>query len=230
MNKTELELEKCPVEVEECHWLEQLAQLRLENEQLKLLVTTDPLTGLYNYRYFREILDTEMHRTNRSGRPTCLVMIDLDYFKAVNDKWGHEGGNVALQTAADIFREQVRQSDIVCRYGGEEFTLILPETTLPIAVNVAQRIRERVQDTPVRFEGSEFNMTASFGVSIYRQTNDYTEEAFVDSADSFLYLAKQLGRNQVCHPDYDLLRPDTEVSGAEKAALFGTSGEDQNGG
>lgn len=220
MNANDTDIESCPVGEEECHWLQVLSVLKAENEKLKQLVTSDPLTGLYNYRYFNDILGSEMQRSNRTGRPTCLVMIDIDHFKSVNDQWGHEAGNLALKTAARIFKQELRQFDIVCRYGGEEFALILPQTALPIAVNVAERVRLCLEQTPVEFDGNEIRLTASFGVGIYQQENDFTQESFVDFVDQFMYLAKQQGRNQVCHPDYATLKPRTAVSTDEKSALF----------
>lgn len=219
--------EVCPVEVQDCEWLEKLARLKAENEELKQLVTTDPLTGLYNYRYFEEILCSEMQRTQRTGRPTSLVMIDLDHFKAVNDQWGHEAGNKALQTAARIFREEVRLFDIICRYGGEEFALILPQTGLRIAVTVAERIRACLQRNPVRVDDLEFNVTASFGVAQYQQGSDLSPQALVEMADRYLYEAKQQGRDRVCHPDFTSIHPPTEVSADEKSELFKQQRKDE---
>lgn len=226
MNDSEQEVASCPVDVDDCQWLDQLAQLRRENEKLKLLVTTDPLTGLFNYRYFRQMLDTAMQRTIRSSSSTCLIMADLDFFKAVNDKWGHEAGNLALQTAAGVFSRELRQSDIICRYGGEEFAFILPQTPLPIAVNVAERVRLSLERTPVEFKTGSFQLTASFGVGVYQQANDHTAESFVDAVDQLLYQAKQQGRNQVCHTDYTLISKQTAVSMDEKEALFNRRKED----
>lgn len=210
----------CPVDVDVCQLWDQLKLLRKENEELKLLVTTDPLTGLFNYRYFQQMLDTVMQRSIRTGRPTCLIMTDLDFFKAVNDKWGHEAGNLALQTAAGVFSRELRQSDIICRYGGEEFTFILPQTPLPIAVNVAERVRLSIERTPVDSKEGSFHLTASFGVGVYQKTNEFTGESFVDAVDQLLYQAKEQGRNRVCHTDYALISKQTAVSTNEKAALF----------
>ncbi len=222
MNKEQQhsDVELCPVEFDDCQWLKQLAQLKRENEQLKQLVTTDPLTGLFNFRYFQDILGNEILRSDRSGRPLSLIMVDLDHFKSINDNWGHEAGNIALKTAAAVFRKELRQSDIVCRYGGEEFTILLPQTPLPIAVNVAERIRLTLQRTPVEYEDQAFNLTASFGVGVYQVANEYTEKSFVDMVDQYMYQAKQQGRNRVCHLDFDKLKSPTAVSAEEKSALF----------
>lgn len=220
MKSNDTDLELCPVGEQDCQWLTSLAEVRRENVKLKQLVATDPLTGLFNYRYFEEILASELQRTNRMGRPTCLIMIDLDHFKSVNDKYGHEAGNLALKTAAGVFKQELRLFDIVCRYGGEEFALILPQTALPIAVNVAERVRICLEKTPVKFEGSEIKLTASFGVGIYQHETDFTQTSFVESVDQLMYKAKQQGRNQVCHPDYATIKPRVAVSVEEKSALY----------
>jgi two-component system cell cycle response regulator len=220
MAATETVLEVCPAEVNDCIWLKELAALRAENTLLRSQVIRDPLTGLHNYQYFEDTLNAEMQRTQRTSRPTCLLIIDLDHFKRVNDERGHEAGNEALKTAANVFRSELRQLDIVCRYGGEEFTVILPQTSLPVAVNVAERLRIALENSPVNFKDQEFRVTASFGVAIYQSGTDMDAKMFVDQADQFMYQAKQQGRNQVCHADFASLKPRTEVSSEEKSALF----------
>jgi len=220
MNKNQQELETCPAAYKDCEWLNELAQLRLENEELKQLVTTDSLTGLFNYRYFKDILSNEIQRSIRSSKPLSLILIDLDHFKSINDRWGHEAGNQTLKTVATLFKHELRQEDIICRYGGEEFTIILPQTALPVAVKVAERLRLSIERTQIEFEGQVFNLTASFGAGVYQQANEYTEEAFIDAVDQFLYQAKAQGRNQVSHPDFASLKPLTAVSSDERAALL----------
>jgi diguanylate cyclase (GGDEF)-like protein len=220
MTSTETDLGVCPVGEDDCDWLHQLAELKQENDRLKLLVTTDPLTGLFNYRYFEVMLASEMERTNRTGRPTCLIMIDLDHFKQVNDEHGHEAGNQALKTAASVFKQELRLFDIVCRYGGEEFALILPQTPLRIAVNVAERVRGCLEKTPVVLGDREIRLTASFGVSIYQDEREFTQNTFVESVDHLMYQAKQQGRNQVCHPDFATLKPLVTVTAEEKSELY----------
>ena len=200
--------------------MHELASLRSENAELKLLVTTDTLTGLYNFRYFQENMGREMERTGRAGRPTSIIMIDIDFFKAINDEWGHEAGNQALKMAASAFKQAVRSSDVVCRYGGEEFDIILPQTTLPTAVGVAERVRLWLEQTRLDFEGDTIYLTASFGVGVYTKEKEMSLETFVDSVDQYLYQAKQQGRNQVCHADYSEVKSETSVSAEEKTALF----------
>ena len=218
--KAQTQTETCPVGVDDCHWLAQLSKLKSENAELKQLVTTDTLTGLYNFRYFREMLKKEMEQTQRAGRPTGLIMIDLDHFKAINDEWGHEGGNQALKLAAGVFRQAVRLSDIVCRYGGEEFAIILPQTTLPTAVNVAERVRQWLEQSMVEFEGQQFSITASFGVGVFSRGQQMTAESFIDSVDQYLYQAKQQGRNRVAHAEFSTSETATSVTAEEKSALF----------
>ncbi len=212
---------ECPLLEPDCRWLREVGRLRAENRELRQQVITDSLTGLFNYRYFSQMLNTEMQRTRRTGQPTCLIMIDLDHFKKVNDRWGHEGGNVALQTVARVFRQELRQLDIVCRYGGEEFAVILPQTTLPMAAAIAERIRLSLGQTPVAFAGERFSLTASFGVDCYRSTDPDSAEAFVRRVDHWLYLAKEAGRNRVAHPPFSGSGEPGEVSPDERAELLG---------
>jgi diguanylate cyclase (GGDEF)-like protein len=226
MSQSEQIKEVCPVGIKDCDWVSQVASLKQEIAELQTQVSTDPLTGLYNYRHFESVLKNEMQRTGRTGQPTALVMIDLDLFKQVNDRWGHEGGNRALQLAASVFKQELRAVDIICRYGGEEFVLVLPQTSLPMAVKVAQRVRLTLQQTPVTFADNWFNVTASLGVAVYQANDRQSFEAFVDEADQYLYQAKQKGRNQVCHPDFAPEKQATEVSMEEKAALFANPEKD----
>lgn len=226
MSQSEQKIDICPVGISDCDWVSQVSSLQQEILQLQTQVSTDPLTGLFNFRYFQSALKNEMQRTERSGHPTSLVMIDLDLFKQVNDRWGHEGGNKALQLAASVFKQELRAVDIICRYGGEEFVLILPQTTLAMAVKVAQRVRLTLQQTPVAYADSWFSITASLGVALYQANDRMSFEAFVDKADQYLYQAKQQGRNQVCHPDLTPVKSVTEVSMEEKAALFASPQQD----
>jgi len=212
---------KCPIDEPECSWLEEIEKLRLQVSELAELVSTDALTGLYNFRHFKTVLQAEMDRSKRSGIPTTLVMVDLDHFKNINDTYGHEVGNLALKHVAEIIRNEVRTTDCVCRYGGEEFAVIFPETHLNLAVKVADRIRETIASSPIVHDKGEFNVTASMGASVYMKTSIIDIDEFVDSVDKFLYEAKQSGRNCICHIDYAELRKVTEVGADERTMLFG---------
>ena len=221
MDKSDQQSLICPVGEPECQWLDEIEKLRLQISELAELVSTDALTGLYNFRHFKTVLQAEMDRSKRSGIPTTLVMVDLDYFKKINDTYGHEVGNLALKHVAGIIKNEVRTTDCVCRYGGEEFAMIFPETHLNLAVKVADRIRETIASSPVRHDKSEFSVTASMGASVYMKTSIIDIDSFVDSVDKFLYEAKQSGRNCSCHIDYAELRKVSEFGVDERAMLIG---------
>lgn len=207
----------CPVGEPHCPIIDEAAELRLENDSLKRALRTDLLTGLYNYRHLQEVLESEQERTHRTRTPTALIMVDLDHFKRVNDKWGHETGNQALKLTARVIRSAIRKVDIPCRYGGEEFAIVLPATHLPDAVKVAERIRADIASIPLQTETDTIPLTASLGVELYRAGMQITAEEFIHLADGYLYQAKQDGRNRIAHPE---LPPSTEVTADERAALF----------
>lgn len=211
----------CPVDERHCCWLDEISKLRQQVGELSELVLTDALTELFNFRHFRYVLQAEMDRSKRSGIPTSLVLIDLDHFKLINDTHGHEIGNIVLKQVATILLSEVRTTDVVCRYGGEEFAIIFPETHLNLAVKVADRIREKIAFTPVESTAGDINVTASMGASVYIKASILSIEEFIDSVDKFLYEAKQSGRNCICHIDYSDLRSVTEVGFDERAMLFG---------
>jgi len=201
----------------------------LEHEIITLneLVRTDALTGLYNHRYFREALHREVERTHRTGVDFCLVLIDLDYFKKVNDEWGHEVGNVALEHTARLIKETIRPMDLPCRYGGEEFAVLLPGTPLLTSVQVAERIRSTIEATMIDISGRELTLTASFGVCAYQRNSILTEEQLVEAADKLLYQAKSKGRNQVCF-EAATQHERQQVSQDEKDMLSGLFSDSDN--
>ena len=193
----------CPAGDDNCPNLEEVRKLRDEVKQLAALVRTDELTGLFNFRYFTQALSLEMERTRRSGQPTCLIMCDLDHFKDINDLHGHEVGNMVLTHVANLIRKTIRRLDIPCRYGGEEFALILPDTTLRQGVRFANRLRLIIENSPTRSDGDLLSVEASFGVDVYAQGEELTEKDFIERVDGYLYAAKQSGRNEVCHAPYN---------------------------
>jgi diguanylate cyclase (GGDEF)-like protein len=167
-------------------------------EQTQASVYRDDLTGLCNYRYFREYLGREIHRCIRYNNPISLVMIDIDNFKNYNDRNGHEAGNAVLTTIAGLLRDSLRSVDVPARYGGEEFALILPATVKTDAQQVAERVRRKIEDHHFPFE--EFQpdgkLTTSLGVATYPADAREADE-LVRRADSALYFAKSNGKNQV---------------------------------
>ena len=206
----------CPAGDENCTNLSDVQRLQEEIRQLAALVRTDELTRLFNYRYFNQALSLEMERTRRSGQPTCLIMIDLDHFKTINDAYGHEVGNVVLGHISTLIKKTVRRLDIPCRYGGEEFTIILPDTTLKQGVRFANRLRLIVENSPAKAPDALLGIEASFGVDVYTKGDQQTEKEFVEKVDSYLYLAKQEGRNRVCHRPLSEGASDTAQTNSAK--------------
>lgn len=220
MQSSDQEKPDCPVGEPACGLIDELVSLRKTSSELEKLVHTDTLTGLFNYRHFAMVLEQELERTRRTGQPTSMILIDLDYFKRINDTWGHESGNLVLQQTAERVKQTLRKIDIPCRYGGEEFAVILPGTNLPLAVSVANRLRESIMSDSVDLGDEQIKYTASMGVDSYILGGAVAAEDFVKQVDAELYRAKEEGRNRVCHKPYDYLKPDTEVSVDEKRALF----------
>lgn len=214
-------LPPCPADAPQCKQRAiELEQAKKELAELSELVRTDPLTGLYNFRHFREVMEIEIERTKRTGQPTALVMIDLDHFKNVNDTWGHEAGNQVLASTAKAMQSCIRQLDVACRYGGEEFAVILPAANSLIAKQVAKRICDTIAAKPVMLDGENIATTASLGIAILQANQLCSVEVLVERADQALYEAKQNGRNQVCHEVLDM-EPEVFVSKDEKDALAG---------
>jgi two-component system cell cycle response regulator len=210
----------CPVGQADCAFPVQVVRLREELEQLTLQVRTDALTGLFNYRHFSELLGQEVERSQRCGLPLALIMMDLDFFKRVNDQWGHEVGNQVLIQVADILRAGVRRIDVVCRYGGEEMVIILPGTMLSRAIEVAQRLREEIAAAHIAVAADALRITASFGVAGYPGADALDAQGLIAAADAYLYQAKNAGRNRVCHSPVPSRMRDTQVSADEKRALL----------
>lgn len=169
-------------------------------EEMKHMARTDFLTGLPNHRHFRQTLQTELGRAQRHERPVSLLVLDLDFLKSVNDRFGHPAGDAVIRSVADTIRGACRRIDFAARYGGEEFVVILPDTDLFGAIEVAERIRLNILETEM---GEVGQVTASIGVANY-PVNAVSEEDLVRVADQALYVAKNGGRNQVAHFKYEL--------------------------
>jgi diguanylate cyclase (GGDEF)-like protein len=163
-------------------------------EQTKLLALTDPLTGLFNRRHTSSVLEQEVARANRYGTPLTLVMCDIDHFKSVNDRFGHNVGDEVIRQVAGLLPERIRRIDLAGRWGGEEFILILPSTATEGAYVVAERIRSAVE-VLCRVDGGLDHVTVSLGVAEHRRSDKPIE--LVERADKALYAAKQRGRNCV---------------------------------
>ncbi|RKY89271.1 diguanylate cyclase response regulator [candidate division KSB1 bacterium] len=177
---------------------QRMQELSEARERLQQLAITDGLTGLFNYRYFREQLEHEINRAERHNLDVSLVMMDIDFFKYYNDRNGHLAGDEVLKHIANILCSNVRKIDIAARYGGEEFALILPETDKNSAVIVAEKIRKLIEDDPIPHEETQPNgkLTISMGVSNFPD-DSRTAKGLIEIADRRLYNAKQAGRNVV---------------------------------
>lgn len=207
----------CPVGEQSCSFLPEVDRLRAEVGALLALARTDELTGLYNYRHFSHAMELEMERTRRSGKPMSLIMFDLDHFKLFNDRWGHEFGNTALIHISRLTVATIRRLDIACRYGGEEFAIILPDTPLRAGIMLANRLREKIANSPLSPGGHEVAVTASFGVDVYHPASRDDVSQFLQRADSWLFEAKVQGRNRVCHAQ---LESESSVSLDERELLL----------
>jgi diguanylate cyclase (GGDEF)-like protein len=175
-------------------------ELYQQTEQLRSLSSTDPLTGVLNRRAFQERFDEEVDRAKRHGRPLSLLMMDIDRFKAVNDRHGHQGGDHAIKLVADSVQKAVRSIDIVARFGGDEFVVILPETGPARARLIGERIRREVEGRTVPWQNSTGRTTLGVTVSIGAATGPQdgeTAAVLLERADRGLYQAKSLGRNRV---------------------------------
>ena len=176
----------------------QLAQIRALKTSLEEQAIRDPLTGLYNRRYLDDALERELVRAQREEYPVSVVMLDIDRFKALNDAHGHPVGDAVLQSLSRTLREQVRAGDLACRWGGEEFVLVLPNMPLEAAAARADAVRTRFAAADdVVADGKKISATLSAGVAAYPM-HGISPAALVANADSALYRAKREGRDRVC--------------------------------
>jgi diguanylate cyclase (GGDEF)-like protein len=167
------------------------------HEEIYRLTIIDALTEIHNKRYLMEFLDRELARSARYHRPLTLILIDIDLFKEVNDKYGHLGGDFTLRELATCIKSLIRKEELFARYGGEEFVIVLPETPLEAALTVGERVREMVEKRTFQFEGKAFPVTISLGVATTMGDALLTPTDLLRMADEKLYEAKRLGRNRV---------------------------------
>ena len=155
------------------------------------LATRDEKTGLYNSRFFENILEMEMEKAQRGYQKLCLFIIDIDFFKKINDKYGHIKGDELLKRLAHVIKKQLRLSDVAARFGGEEFFILLPQTDLGKSKLITARIREAIKSDPVL---KKYKMTVSGGLTCYAEKD--TEKSFKERADKAMYKAKETGRDR----------------------------------
>ncbi|MBC8504698.1 MAG: diguanylate cyclase [Anaerolineales bacterium] len=173
--------------------------LRRESVEQKLMVqaTTDPLTKLYNRRQFFDLAERELSRAERKNRPICIILLDIDKFKEVNDTYGHLVGDQVLVRLAELCLINFRKYDIWARYGGEEFIAMLPETDIQDCKLISERLRKIVANTNMQFDQITLSITISMGISCIDADSDLSFDELLDQADQALYQSKREGRNRV---------------------------------
>jgi diguanylate cyclase (GGDEF)-like protein/PAS domain S-box-containing protein len=174
----------------------QLIEIGLLQSQLREQAIRDALTNLFNRRYLEETLERELARAAREGYPLCIVMMDIDHFKNVNDTYGHEAGDLVLKSLAETVTKQSRQGDFVCRFGGEEFVLVMPNISIEIARERVGSLHRSISSLYIPFGRFNLNITMSMGISWYPKHGE-TKETLLRAADRALYSAKNAGRNRV---------------------------------
>ncbi|MFW6138980.1 MAG: diguanylate cyclase [Spirochaetota bacterium] len=173
------------------------ASVAIENARLYEMATLDKKTGLYNHGFFQNRLIEEIARAERYKSDLSLLMMDLDHFKNINDTYGHMVGDEVLMQVAKTIKAKVRAFDIPARFGGEEFTVILPETGVNDTSSVAERLRKSIQELSFSSQKGSFSIKASIGIAEYVHSVNMTEDILIEHADRALYYAKEHGRNQV---------------------------------
>jgi diguanylate cyclase (GGDEF)-like protein/PAS domain S-box-containing protein len=174
----------------------QLSEIQALQNELREQAIRDPLTGVFNRRYLQETLDREIARVNRASQPVGIMIMDIDRFKLINDTYGHKAGDLILQALGEMLKTNIRREDIACRYGGEEFVVVMPGASLQTAQKRAEIIRARIEALQVAFESWNLHVTVSLGVAAYPQHGATGEDVLI-RADRALYRAKQEGRNRV---------------------------------
>ncbi|MEI7474291.1 MAG: diguanylate cyclase [bacterium] len=173
-----------------------LMRFKWLNSETKYLAITDALTGLYNRRYFQQSVEREFARAKRYNTMLSIAMLDIDFFKKINDTYGHQFGDKVISEVSNLIKTSLRKTDYIARYGGEEFIAIVPETSIENAYIPFERLRKKVEDFSFKFEDKIVKVTISIGIAEINK-NFKTEAELIEKADQALYLAKQTGRNKV---------------------------------
>ena len=170
-------------------------QLKLANNELKALANNDPLTNTFNRYGLQQYIQAAFERYRRSQEPFCIVLIDYDHFKEINDNYGHDVGDIVLVTGTDLIKDGIREQDKLARWGGEEFLILLPETDLQGALAIAHKLKDVINANPI---GQTINIEVSVTGGVAQVNHDDTFETMFKRADNALYQGKQSGRNRVC--------------------------------
>ncbi len=202
--------------------LYRLSRLNREVKRLKKQVMIDEMTGMYNFRFFKKQLKTEIARAERTGLPCGLVILDIDHFKNINDTFGHPTGDRVLRETARRILRSIRVIDYAVRYGGEEFSVILPSTGLVESIRIAERIRKAIAEHPFLIPGhTPISLSISGGVAEFSDLFYTTMENLIEAADKALYQAKKGGRNRIACIEKDLKKVvETGVIPEERAFLL----------
>ena len=172
-------------------------ELMETNKRLELLSITDGLTKLYNHRHFQDELARAFEESARYERPLSLAIVDLDFFKKINDTYGHAVGDEVLKSVSRMFQDSIRSTDLAARYGGEEFAMMMPETESEDAITFAEKIRTLVESASIQTQAGSIALTVSIGVATVPHSKIHSAKELIVSADKALYRAKRNGRNQV---------------------------------
>ena len=183
-------------DIPEGNKLDVIKKINFMYSQTRFMSLTDSLTGLYNRRHFEDTIEREFLRATRYGGDMSFAIIDIDYFKKINDTYGHSAGDYVLKEVAYLIMQTFRKTDMVFRYGGEEFTVIITETPIEKAVIPLERLRQAINDYPFSFNGKNIKISVSIGVSEVTKGTDSVHRLF-EEADKALYRAKGNGRNQI---------------------------------
>lgn len=176
---------------------EQQAELFEKNKELENLAFFDQLTGVFNRRKFQELLEREVEAIRSQDHVSCILLVDIDSFKEINDNYGHPVGDMVLREVAVILKESLRKTDAVSRWGGDEFMILLPETSVSAGTVLAEKLRDLIANKDFIINGTKFSLTASFGISPLNENDDDLLEAAYRIADEGLYRAKEKGSNRV---------------------------------
>ncbi|MBN2656413.1 MAG: GGDEF domain-containing protein [Spirochaetales bacterium] len=169
--------------------------LQLANSRIQQMADSDNLTGLPNRRGSLKLIEQEISKSLRYGTPLSLFLVDIDHFKKINDTWGHGVGDLVLQKISELMKENLRNHDLLGRWGGEEFIIALADTDLTGAETLSEKLRNKIEKSLISIEKAEISFTASFGGTIY--SHDMSLEKNIDLADKALYRSKRAGRNRI---------------------------------
>ncbi|MFC1522409.1 diguanylate cyclase [Elusimicrobiota bacterium] len=174
------------------------AATALHSAQLYSMAHTDSLTGAYGRRYFQTWLEQDFERAKRYNMDFSLVLLDIDNFKQINDKYGHQAGDYVLLETVMAIKENLRKTDMVARYGGEEFAVIMPHTRIKVTKEISVRLRKIIDHNHYAWKGQTIPVTVSMGISSFNKNHPRSSDDMIASADKALYEAKKTGRNKVC--------------------------------